>query len=28
VYSGSDLADTPLNLGPGRNIRIGLGVEF
>jgi outer membrane receptor protein involved in Fe transport len=28
VYSGSDIADTPLNLGPGRNIRIGLGMEF
>jgi outer membrane receptor protein involved in Fe transport len=28
VYSGSDIANSPLNLGSGRNIRIGLGVEF
>jgi outer membrane receptor protein involved in Fe transport len=28
VYSGSDLNQNPLYLGSGRNIRIGLGVEF
>lgn len=28
VLQGSDLAHNPLNLGPGRNVRIGLCVEF
>jgi outer membrane receptor protein involved in Fe transport len=28
VYAGSDLANSPLNLGSGRNIRVGLSVEF
>ncbi len=28
VYSGSDLANSPLNLEGGRNIRVGIGVEF
>jgi hypothetical protein len=23
-----DLANNPLNFGPGRNVRVGLGVEF
>jgi outer membrane receptor protein involved in Fe transport len=28
VYAGSDLSNNPLNLGSGRNIRIGVGMEF
>jgi outer membrane receptor protein involved in Fe transport len=28
VLEGSDLAQNPLNLSPGRNIRVGLGMEF
>jgi len=28
VLEGSDLAQNPLNLGPGRNIRVGLGMAF
>jgi outer membrane receptor protein involved in Fe transport len=28
VLDGSDIAKNPLNLGPGRNIRVGLEVEF
>lgn len=28
VFAGSDIANNPLYLGAGRNIRIGLGVEF
>ena len=28
VYEGSDLANNPKNLGEGRNIRVGVSVEF
>ncbi len=28
VFQGSDLADNPLNLGSGRNIRLGLSVDL
>jgi outer membrane receptor protein involved in Fe transport len=28
VLEGSDIAKNPLNLGSGRNIRLGLGIEF
>lgn len=28
VLQGSDLSQNPLNLGPGRNVRVGLSVEF
>ncbi len=28
VFAGTDLARNPLNLGPGRNIRVGLSMEF
>lgn len=28
VYEGADLAADPLNLGPGRNVRLGIGVDF
>jgi outer membrane receptor protein involved in Fe transport len=28
VFQGSDIANSPLNLGAGRNIRLGIGVEF
>ncbi|MFH2055780.1 MAG: TonB-dependent receptor, partial [bacterium] len=28
VFEGDDLSNSPTNLGPGRNIRLGLGVDF
>ena len=28
VFEGTDIADNPLNLGSGRNVRLGLGIDF
>jgi outer membrane receptor protein involved in Fe transport len=28
VFEGADISNNPRNLGPGRNIRIGLGLDF